>query len=127
MKITFSEIAIIIRFGLTGLTSLILFFGISYLFYLVIGNVLLSTVSAHVFVTIFNFLANNFFTFKKNNIKLIRIKKYLAINLSFLAINTISFYFLYDQLGLKNTYFFILVVASPLLTFIFFRNSVFSY
>lgn len=92
-----------VRFGLVGLGSVGVYFIALFLLHPVIDNTITLTGTAYVISAIFNFILQNFFTFRAEKIHSGKVVKYILMHGLCMVINSTVMYLLVDQAG-QNLY-----------------------
>lgn len=90
---------LLIRFGVVGLGSIAVYFLVLYLLNGKIADTIILTGVAYVTSAVFNFVLQNYFTFKAKGVGAGRVLKYVLMHLLCMTINSGLMYVLVDVAG----------------------------
>ncbi|WP_157994794.1 GtrA family protein [Paracoccus tegillarcae] len=89
------------RFGLVGLGSVGVYFIALYLLRPLLDSTIALTAAAYVISAVFNFILQNFFTFRGGAVHSAKVVKYMLMHILCMTINSSAMYLLVDIAGQK--------------------------
>ena len=117
---------LIARFGVVGVGSVGVYFAALYLLRPTIEDTIFLTATAYLISTVFNFLLQNFFTFRSQTVHARKLLKYGLMHALCLSLNSTTMFLLVDLAG-QNLYLAQLLTTGLVTVVSFFLSSRYVY